>query len=270
MDGRFDEIAAFADIGEFIDQPVRTYSSGMFVRLAFAVGIHVSPDILVIDEALSVGDEAFQRKCFLRIRGFREGGGTVLFVSHNTNMVATYCDHVIFLDQGKLLMHAAPGPAISGYRRLLNATQEQRDALLSALQCHTSEDDWVESDQNPDPASSLSSMHVKVENDAVMGSLHFVSLSGARSMVLVHGREYELAYDVIFQKEAHNVIVTAYVTLKNGFILGTLSAPEQAAPLSVQRGQAVNFRLFFNCILIPGVYMLDCEVNGDVDGANTP
>ena len=83
MDERFDEIAAFADIGEFIDQPVRTYSSGMFVRLAFAVAIHVDPDILVVDEALAVGDMAFQRKCFAQIDRLRAAGCTIALVTHD-------------------------------------------------------------------------------------------------------------------------------------------------------------------------------------------
>src|SRR5690606_4478165 len=75
-------IAAFADLGDHLDQPLRTYSSGMAVRLAFAVAVHVEPDILIVDEALAVGDEAFQRKCFARLERFRAGGGTILFVSH--------------------------------------------------------------------------------------------------------------------------------------------------------------------------------------------
>src|ERR1700754_4595403 len=83
IDGLFDDIAAFADIGEFIEQPVKSYSSGMYVRLAFSVAIHVTPDILVVDEALAVGDEAFQRKCFARIEKIRREGATILFVSHS-------------------------------------------------------------------------------------------------------------------------------------------------------------------------------------------
>ncbi len=102
MDEKFDEIAAFADIGEFIDQPVRTYSSGMFVRLAFAVAIHVEPDILVVDEALAVGDATFQHKCFGRIHDIRCGGGTVLLVTHVLEQVAHFCDRALWLDAGCL------------------------------------------------------------------------------------------------------------------------------------------------------------------------
>ena len=97
MDERFDEIAAFADIGEFIDQPVRTYSSGMFVRLAFSAAISVDPDILVIDEALAVGDAKFQGRCFDRISAIRNRGGTILVVTHALEQVAHFCDRAILI-----------------------------------------------------------------------------------------------------------------------------------------------------------------------------
>ncbi|MGU7782443.1 ABC transporter ATP-binding protein [Burkholderia sp. PU8-34] len=100
---RFAEIEAFADIGEFIDQPVKTYSSGMYVRLAFAVAIHVSPDILVVDEALAVGDTAFQTKCLTRIRKMQKEGVTILLVTHSTNTLVEYCDRAIYLKRGRLV-----------------------------------------------------------------------------------------------------------------------------------------------------------------------
>ena len=104
MDARFDEIAAFADIGEFIDQPVRTFSSGMFVRLAFAAMVHADADVLVIDEALAVGDSAFQRKCFDKLGAyFSDNDKSLLFVSHNIRQVERLCDKVIWLDHGKLV-----------------------------------------------------------------------------------------------------------------------------------------------------------------------
>ena len=117
MDDNFDKISAFADIGEFIDQPVRIYSSGMYVRLAFATAIHSTPDILIIDEALSVGDEPFKRKCFERIRNFREQGGTIVYVSHNMASVIELCDHALLLDQGNLSAIGQPKQVIASYLR---------------------------------------------------------------------------------------------------------------------------------------------------------
>jgi len=108
MERRFDDIAAFADIGEFLDQPVRTYSSGMFVRLAVAAAIHSDPDILIVDEALAVGDIAFQAKCMTMFRRFCEQGITVVFVSHDMNTIRALCERAIYLEQGH---NKATGPA---------------------------------------------------------------------------------------------------------------------------------------------------------------
>lgn len=115
MDARIEDIAAFADIGEFIDLPVRTYSSGMFVRLAFAVAIHADPDILLVDEALAVGDARFQGKCFERITEIRKQGGTILIVTHALEQVAHFCDRVILLDRGIFLAEGKTAPTLSLY-----------------------------------------------------------------------------------------------------------------------------------------------------------
>jgi len=115
MDERFDEIAAFADIGEFIDQPVSAYSSGMYVRLAFAVAINLDPEILVVDEALAVGDVRFQVKCFQRIREIRDRGGSILFVTHATDQISRYCDRALYIDEGQLISTGSPKDVVNRY-----------------------------------------------------------------------------------------------------------------------------------------------------------
>jgi lipopolysaccharide transport system ATP-binding protein len=119
MDERFDAIAAFADIGEFIDLPVRTYSSGMFIRLAFAAAIHTDPEIVVIDEALAVGDAAFQRKCFDRLYQLQEQGATLVVVSHDPYQIERLCDWVAIADRGTISPLAPAGEALERYRGLL-------------------------------------------------------------------------------------------------------------------------------------------------------
>jgi lipopolysaccharide transport system ATP-binding protein len=121
MEARFDAIAAFADIGEFIDQPVRTYSSGMFVRLAFATAVHVDPDILVVDEALAVGDREFQIKCLEHIDGIAQKGGTVIVVSHALEHVAHHCNKAVLLEKGRLISSGDPASVLSLY---LTSTHE--------------------------------------------------------------------------------------------------------------------------------------------------
>ncbi|MDX2186793.1 MAG: ABC transporter ATP-binding protein [Opitutaceae bacterium] len=121
MDKRFVEIAAFAEIGDFIDQPVKTYSSGMLVRLAFSVAISVQPDVLIVDEALSVGDVFFAQKCFRRIREIIHRGATLIFVSHDMGAVQSLCDRALLLHQGQLVFDGAPEDCVSRYFNLNQA-----------------------------------------------------------------------------------------------------------------------------------------------------
>lgn len=112
---KYDQITAFAEIGDFIDQPVKTYSSGMFVRLAFAIQANVDPEILIVDEALSVGDAYFVHKCMLRFNQLQETGTTILFVSHDSTAVKTLCDHAIWLDNGKIMYFGDASQAVDRY-----------------------------------------------------------------------------------------------------------------------------------------------------------
>ncbi|MGH7801318.1 MAG: ABC transporter ATP-binding protein [Thermodesulfobacteriota bacterium] len=121
MDRRFPDIETFAEIGEFINQPVKTYSSGMFVRLAFAVAINIDPEILIVDEALSVGDALFQARCFARFREFKEKGVTIIFVTHILDLVTTHCNQAILLDHGTLVEQGRPKAVVDKYNRLLTS-----------------------------------------------------------------------------------------------------------------------------------------------------
>ncbi|WP_144631438.1 ABC transporter ATP-binding protein [Bordetella genomosp. 13] len=118
-EARFDDIAAFADIGNFIDQPVRTYSSGMYVRLAFAVAINTTPEVLIVDEALSVGDARFQFKCMRRIKEIQQEGAAVLFVSHDVGSVRNLCQRAVWLDRGKLRMQGEVASVTGRYAEFL-------------------------------------------------------------------------------------------------------------------------------------------------------
>ncbi len=110
-----ESIVDFSEIRDFIDDPVRTYSSGMIMRLAFSVAVHVDPDILIIDEVLGVGDQRFQVKCFDRIRQFKQAGKTLLFVSHGGDTVRQLCDRAIWLDHGKMPLQGPPAEVLEAY-----------------------------------------------------------------------------------------------------------------------------------------------------------
>lgn len=119
IDSHLPEIEAFAEIGEFIDQPVKVYSSGMYVRLAFAAAINADPDILVIDEALTVGDSRFQLKCFLKFQEFQEKQKTILFVTHDMNTIKKYCSFAILLDRGALIFRGFPNEVVNRYSKIM-------------------------------------------------------------------------------------------------------------------------------------------------------
>jgi predicted ABC-type transport system involved in lysophospholipase L1 biosynthesis ATPase subunit len=116
-----DEIVSFAELERFIDLPVRTYSSGMFMRLGFSVAAHIQADVLLLDEVFAVGDEQFQRKCFGKIAEFKHRGGTILFVSHDAQAVERLCDRAVLLRQGEVAFDGSTREAIAAYRRLLGA-----------------------------------------------------------------------------------------------------------------------------------------------------
>lgn len=124
IDERLSDILEFADIGDFVNQPVKTYSSGMFVRLAFAVAINIDPEILIVDEALSVGDVFFQSKCYRKFEEFKEQGKTILFVSHDLSSIAKYCDRAVLLNKGKKVMEGTPKEAIDRYKMALVEQEE--------------------------------------------------------------------------------------------------------------------------------------------------
>ena len=119
VDAKLDAILEFADIGDFINQPVKTYSSGMFVRLAFAVAINIDPEILIVDEALSVGDVFFQNKCFHKFEEFRNAGKTILFVSHDLGSIRKYCDRTILLDHGVKIEEGETSSVVDTFKRVL-------------------------------------------------------------------------------------------------------------------------------------------------------
>lgn len=131
MDSRLQEILDFADIGDFVYQPVKTYSSGMFVRLAFALAINVEPEILIVDEALSVGDVFFQSKCYRRMDEIRRQGTTVLMVTHDMGSVIKYCDRVVLLNKGKFIAEGEPGKMVDLYKKIL---ANQLDLLQEELE----------------------------------------------------------------------------------------------------------------------------------------
>jgi ABC-type polysaccharide/polyol phosphate transport system ATPase subunit len=129
VEARFDRIVDFAEVADFIDEPVKTYSSGMYVRLGFAVAVHTDPDVLLVDEVLAVGDESFAHRCLRRIEEFLAGGGTLLFVSHSLALVETLCDRVLWLEKGRMRELGEPRRVVDAYRHAVAVEEGLRHQL---------------------------------------------------------------------------------------------------------------------------------------------
>lgn len=132
IESRMDDIINFADIGHFIDSPVRSYSSGMMVRLAFAIQAQIEPEILIVDEALAVGDAKFQAKCFARLKQLKEKGTSILFVSHATEQIVTHCDSAILINDGLMLMEDRPRVVVNKYLDLLFGKNDKKRKKISS------------------------------------------------------------------------------------------------------------------------------------------
>ncbi len=139
VEEKIDEIAEFAEIGEFINRPVKNYSSGMFVRLAFAVAINSDPDILIVDEALAVGDYRFQAKCYNKFEELKEKGKTILFVSHDVDAVRRFCTRALWLDNGKLIMDGDVNEVTSKYMEFITSNETDAEACVKGLNKKTEE-----------------------------------------------------------------------------------------------------------------------------------
>ncbi|GAO37045.1 ABC transporter ATP-binding protein [Sulfuricella sp. T08] len=252
---RFDDIATFSDIGEFIDQPVRIYSSGMYVRLAFATAIHSAPDTLIIDEALSVGDEPFQRKCFERIRQIREQGCTIIYVSHNMASVVELCDHALLLEQGKLTVIGNPKFVSASYLKNLNrpyATDEVKNNPKLAYQ----EQETACFDQTLIPESTVSytSLGAQIINPRIL------SLDGKCVNLLHSGEEYIYAYEAQFNVPAKCVRFGMMIKTVTGYELGGLLSHPADTGISVECGTTLSQRFRFRCNLLSGTYFLNAGI----------
>ncbi|RDS83406.1 ABC transporter ATP-binding protein [Dyella psychrodurans] len=291
VEERFEAIAAFAEIGDFMERPVRTYSSGMYVRLAFAVAINVSPDILIVDEALSVGDEAFQRKCFARINKIRESGATILFVSHSASTIVELCDRAVLLDGGELLAIGSPKHIVSRYQKLLYSPADKvksiRDAIKSesdAASVTGSATDSAGPGHGEHAVQNLRDTEEDGEKayfeeglvpkstfryDAVGANIqdpHIETLSGKRVNVLEAGKDYEYVYTVKFERSATNVRCGMLVKTITGLdLVGCVTSWSGEGMPYVEAGSLIEVRFRFPCLFSSGAYFLNAGVQGCID-----
>lgn len=284
IDARFDDIAAFADIGDFIEQPTKTYSSGMLVRLAFAVAINSTPEILIIDEALSVGDELFQRKCFSRIEVIRANGATILFVSHSGGQIVELCDRAMLMDAGEKLAVGLAKQIVAKYQKLLYAPADMRKIICEQIRQANNQsaapvniiDSVTEKILKPvasnqretfDPNLVPSSTIEYESHGPLIGSPEILTQDGRRVNGLVRGKKYRYHYLVTFNRSASKIRFGMSIKSISGFSIGgALSAPSLAKSVPhVDQGTIVDVEFSFYCYLNPGVFFMNAGVFGILD-----
>lgn len=281
VEKNLEAILAFADIGEFIHQPVKTYSSGMFVRLAFAVAINVEPDILIVDEALAVGDEAFQRKCFAKIQVIQERGATILFVSHVAQTIIELYHRALLFDHGELILSGVPKMVVAKYQQLLSTPTGQRQAFRETLKQTPpgplATDIAADAHRSSNPASVVAhewyDPNLRVQPTAVyaesydygvrISDLQITTLAGLPVNHLLSGRTYIYTYQVEFQQPAYRVRFAMAIKTATGFLLGgALTAiPGNEIPM-IEPLVTMTIRFRFRCLLHPGTYFMNAGVRG--------
>lgn len=284
IEEKFDEIASFADIGDFIDQPVKTYSSGMFVRLAFAVAVNVDPEILIVDEALAVGDVVFQHRCMRRMRALMDSGVTTLFVSHDQGSIKTLCNWAVMIHDGQIYTSGLPNTVIITYLRLLTELELGSGQAETEFQFNNQIDDAATQNQFSTPSASVDFAsnqqdskpidHVDIASNqrasrklARRGSckalieqiklLNYLGEDTGDSPIFGFNEEVTLLVNVKAYASLQSCIVGFFICDKNGNeIIGSNTFEENIRIDSLDIGEALEIQFKFKLPLRPNSYSL--------------
>jgi len=273
IEARMKYILDFADIGEYVHQPVKTYSSGMFVRLAFSVAINIDPEILIVDEALSVGDVFFQAKCYHKFDEFKKMGKTILIVSHDLSSIAKYCDRVILLNKGVKLGEGSPKAMIDDYKRVLvGQYDEQPEQDLSddaevqkAIQTHAAGQECVQQQgkSKVQPGEEEIKTLEYGTQEAVIEEIYLKDDRGVRTNSILKGLTFHIYMKVRFHQDLPAPIFAfSFKTAKGTEITGTNTMFEKAFLESVKAGAVKEVCFTQKMSLQGGEYLLSFGVTG--------
>jgi len=248
------DIIEFCGLGEFLQRPVKTYSSGMFVRLAFAVAINMNPDILIIDEALAVGDVRFQRKCFRRLDDLKESGVSILFVTHSTDSVIKYCDRAIMLDEGELKMTGTPKEVVQAYLEMMFESDIEAGEPVEI-----------------DPANYAVDFDPTVDNCATQSTYNAneARWGDGRAKIchyelLRNGTDMRIRMSVLFDQDISDLIYGVTVKTSDGnAVYGTNSRLVGNMPTRQKGGDLVSIEFSLTLNLLAGDYFVSLGVAQD-------
>ncbi|MBO4883283.1 MAG: ABC transporter ATP-binding protein [Lachnospiraceae bacterium] len=247
IDKKLDDILAFADIGEYVYQPCKTYSSGMFVRLAFAVSINIDPEILIVDEALSVGDVFFQAKCYRKFEEFKKKGKTILFVSHDLSSISRYCDRVYLLNSGEMIGNGSPKEMIDKYKQILAGGGQAKIV-------ETGENDVLE----------YGNGKANIIEYAITDS------KGTKTNAVEKGTEYTVTMKVKIEEDIQAPIFACSVKNVRGVeITGTNTLVSKTFDDSVKKGDEIEISFTQKMMLQGGEYLISLGVTGFENGEFT-
>ena len=272
MEDKLQDILDFADIGDFVYQPVKTYSSGMFVRLAFALAINVEPEILIVDEALSVGDVFFQSKCYRRMEEIRQKGTTILMVTHDMGSIIKYCDRVVLLNKGDFVAEGAPGHMVDLYKKIL---ANQMDSLEEELQEMNDFSGQSEGRKEKREKGGLMKDKITINSNrteygdgrAEIYDLGLFDERGNLTNLLLKGEMFTIKEKIRFHTSLESPIFTYTIKDKKGSDLsGTNTMFEGTDIKPVRQGDSYEVSFTQKMTLQGGEYLLSMSCTGFENG----
>ncbi|WP_119066001.1 ABC transporter ATP-binding protein [Rubrobacter indicoceani] len=258
---RFDEIAAFADIGDFIDQPVRTYSSGMRARLGFAVAVNVEPDILIVDEALSVGDAVFKQMGIQRMNELRDSGSTILFVSHGISTVRSFCDRAALLHDGRLLSVGETADVADEYQALVAKLSAQNPNLSNDLEDVPDEEDDAVAASAPIAPGGMR----RGSGEVRVRSVETMSGDGSPLGVLRPGDAMKIRLTLSAKQEVGPLLCGITLRNRTGLEVFSTDTRREGLKLEVEAGEEAVVDFTLELPLQPGNYGIVSFVSGEHD-----
>ncbi len=273
IDEKLEEILAFADIGDYVHQPAKTYSSGMFVRLAFAVAINIDPEILIVDEALSVGDVFFQAKCYHKFEEFKKMGKTIVFVSHDLSSISKYCDRVVLLNQGVKLGEGSPKQMIDTYKQVLVgqyvAPEAEEERLLDDERLREMAAKGVDGSKLKKQTGEADGMAKNPElleygsKKALISEYYITDDKGARTSAVIKGSRFTIHMKVeMSERIAAPIFAFTIKNVRGTEITGTNTMVEKAFLDAVEAGDVKEITFTQKMNLQGGDYLLSLGVTG--------
>jgi len=262
IDSKIDDIIKFADIGEFIHQPVKTYSSGMKARLGFSFSIHIEPEILIIDEALSVGDVAFARKCYARIEEMCENKEvTVLLVTHSENVIVSLCTRALLIHSGELLLDGNPKDVVSQYLKMSKTNDIDVDKVKKDFLNIKNEQTIVPKDSSMYSPNLISKSVVELDkNGAYISDVQILNIDNKKVNILEYNKKYFFSYKITFTQNMKNISCGMFIKNKDGIRFGGQESSVDNTNKEYKSGTSLIIRWTFDNILTNGYYFINCGI----------